>query len=221
MSSGVGLIMTSMKNEVGASIGPAVVVLAPVHLRHQARETDGVDLVDAARARVVADLRRVAQIASTLRTPSAWAPSIDSRPMTVQSRVEMWGSSRSPPALDRRRDHERAHAGAGGRVVVDVDEADLSGVLERFRHFEEAAARAAERRVGLDETTHSPSRSARARPVSRCSSPKAMISSRLVELERRLRLTLFLDSRLDRGDLGGRRAATAADETACAPRSRA
>src|SRR5207248_9756750 len=52
--------------------------------------------------------------------------------------------------LDRARDHQRAHPGAGGRVVVDVDEAHAFRLLERGGDLEQAGARAAERRVELD-----------------------------------------------------------------------
>ena len=62
------------------------------------------------------------------------------------------------------------------------------------------------------ETTHSPSRSARARPVSRCSSPRATDQLALLEVERRARLALLLDGRADRGDLHRRRPAAAADD---------
>ena len=50
MSSGVGLMATPMKNEVGASIGRPLKSSPWFIWCHQARETDGVDLVDAARA---------------------------------------------------------------------------------------------------------------------------------------------------------------------------
>jgi hypothetical protein len=53
------LTATPRKNEVGASMPLAVVVLAAVELRDDLRKADRVDLVHAARARVVADLGRV------------------------------------------------------------------------------------------------------------------------------------------------------------------
>ena len=52
--------------------------------------------------------------------------------------------------LDRRGDHQRAHPGARRRVVVDVDEADASRLLQHARDLEQPRARAAERRIELD-----------------------------------------------------------------------
>ena len=59
-SSAVGLTATPTKNDVGASIGRPLKSSPRFSPVMQPREPDRVDLVDAARARVVADLGRVA-----------------------------------------------------------------------------------------------------------------------------------------------------------------
>ncbi len=114
-------------------------------------------------------------------------------------------------ALDLDREHERACSGAGGRVVVDVDEARLPGVLEGPGDLDHPCVAAAERRVDLDR--EDPLVLAEGAGELRFLS---LLGDRdlhlaLGEDERRARLALLLDRRGDRRDLGRGRPAAAAD----------
>ena len=80
-------------------------------------------------------------------------------------------------ALDRRGDHQRAHPGAGGGVVVDVDPADAPGLLQRACDFQQPSAVAAERGIELDGDDPLPGCQRTREPVSFCSSPSATTSS--------------------------------------------
>ena len=146
---------------------PAVEVLAAVQARDQLREPDRVDLVDAARARVVADLGRVAgdreDVAHALGVRAEQHRLEAER--SSQSRVVRCGTVSSPAlALDRAGDHQRAHAGARGRVVVDVDEADAARVARaRARRSSRPRLEPPSGGSSCTETTNSPSRSARAK----------------------------------------------------------
>ena len=199
----------------------AVEVLAAVEVGDQLRQSDRVDLVDAARARVVADLRRVAgdreDVADTFCV-RAEQHRLEAHHRPV-ARREMRDRLEPALALDRRRHHERAHAGARRRVVVDVDESDASGLPQCTRGLDQARAVRAQRRIELDgdDPFVLAQRAGEAGLA-------LLLAERddelpLVELERRARLTLFLDRGADRGDLCRRRPATAADhlraEIAC------
>jgi len=114
-------------------------------------------------------------------------------------------------ALDRDRGHQRVRAGAGHRVVVDVDEADPTGVLERLRDREHRVVRAALGRVELDggdplSGAELAGELGLCRPLVRGDDELA-----LRRCKRNGRLPLLLDGPRDRGDLGRRRAAAAAD----------
>ena len=147
------------------------------------------------------------------RPPRARRAACDSSPSPTSRASSGAGSSRCPHrALDRRGDHQRAHACARGRVVVDVDPADTirtPSAPSRLRSTRRCCRRAAGRAEPRRPTR--PALNARDSPVSRCSSPNATTSSGASNVERRPRLALVLDRRADGCDLGGRRAAAAAD----------
>ena len=116
-------------------------------------------------------------------------------------------------ALDLDGEHERARRGAGGGVVVDVDEAGVSRVLQRPGDLDHPGVAPAERRVDLN----------RQHPLVLAERPRELGLLALLgdgdddfalgEDERGARLALLLDGRGDGCDLGGRRAAAAADHT--------
>ncbi len=114
-------------------------------------------------------------------------------------------------ALDRDRGHQRVRARTGHRVVVDVDEADLARILQRFGDREHRLVGAALGRVELD-----------ARDPVACAqfAGKLRLFGPLVGGDDELalgggegsrRLPFFLDGPRDRCDLGRRRPAAAAD----------
>ena len=120
---------------------PAVEVLAAVQPRHQLVEPDRVDLVDAARARVVADLGRVAGDGEDV----ADALGVGAEQHRLQAHHGVVARRQVRDRLDAgRRARSRPRPSASScrrgrsRVVVDVDEADLPGVLQRLRELEQA-----------------------------------------------------------------------------------
>ena len=195
---------------------PAVVVLAEVQWRDELHEADRVDLVDASRAWVVAHVRRVARDREDVAHTSACAPSSKpSSPITDVSRGVTWGIVSIPHSRSIVADgHQRVHPRARHRVVVDVDEADSPESLSALRDLERAR-RCVPPFGGSSSTltTHSPSRSARARPVSSCLRRRASGSdgSSLSKTPRR-RTRAVLDRVADRRDLRRRRAAATADD---------
>ena len=222
-SSAVGLTATPTKNDVGASIGRPLKSSPRFRRADQARQPDRVDLVDAARARVVADLGRVAGD----REHVAHAFGVRAQQQRLEpehgrvARRQVRDRLEPAGALDRAGDHQRADPGASGRVVVHVHELHEAGALERLGDLEQPAARAAERRVELHrdhELAFAPS--ARASRVSRMSSPRATTAPRLGDLEAETRAARALvDRRADRRDLG--RASSRSSRRSRARRDRA
>ena len=119
--------------------------------------------------------------------------------------------------LDRDRGHDPAHAGAGAGVVVDVDEVRLAGLLECAARLDERAVVRAERRVELngdDElllAQHPGETGLFRRGLG------GLGELALPDDERRHRRAVLLDRGLDRRDLGGGRAAAAADDARAEP----
>ena len=74
-------------------------------------------------------------------------------------------------ALDRDRRHDPAHAGAGARVVVDVDDVDALALPQRGGRLEQAALLPPSGGSSCTEMTNSPSRSMRWSSVSRARPP--------------------------------------------------
>ena len=114
-------------------------------------------------------------------------------------------------SLDRARHHQGADPGAGGGIVVDVDELDETRGLELLRDLDEPPAGTAERRIELHRDDELPL------AKRRC---KARLPLLLAERRRDLMRVLVepdphgplrVDRRADRRDLGGSRSATAAD----------
>ena len=208
-----------MKKCVGASIARAVEVLAAVQPLDDLHEPDRLDVVDAAGARVVAFLRRVAgdreDVANAfgVRTEEERLQPRDRRVARglVRDRLE------PDRPLDRDRAHDPAHSRASARVVVDVDELGGARVLERLRDFEHPGVRAAERRVELHRDD----------PLALAEHPgERGLGRSLLDLDRRLalpedewsaRLAGLVDRTADRGDLRGRGAAAAADDLRAEP----
>ena len=130
---------------------PAVEVLATVQARDQRGQPDRIDLVDPLRAGIVADLGRVAgdreHVAHGLRVRAEQQRLEPEHGRVARRQVRDRLEARR--SLDRARDHQRADPGACSRVVVHVDEPHEPRLLERRRDLEQAAARAAERRVEL------------------------------------------------------------------------
>ena len=117
--------------------------------------------------------------------------------------------------LDRDRGHQRVHAGARHRVVVDVEDVDLARGGERARDVEHALGVAATRRIELDRddelvrTQH-----ALELRLLRLDGPGDARLARAHD-DRRAGLAVLDDRLANRGDLGRRRPAAAADQ-ACA-----
>ena len=210
---------TPTKNDVGASIAAAVVVLAAVQVRDQPRQPDRVDLVDAACARVVAFLGRVAgdreHVVDSLGV-GAEQERLEPRDRHVARRQVR---NRLDPAgtLDRDRGHDAAHARAGARVVVDIDEVRLARLAQGMARLDERAVVGAERGVELDRDdelllAEHPGEPGLLRRGLRCVGELA-----LADDERRGRGAILLDRAADRLDLCRRRAAAAADDAGAEP----
>ena len=115
-----------------------------------------------------------------LRTPSAWAPSsIDSSPITDQSRVVRCGIVSIPAS--------RSIAAEIISELIPARAVALSLMSTQPTLPDSFSSRATSTSPELfppsggsscTDKIHSPSRSARARPVSRCSSPRETTSSR-------------------------------------------
>ena len=129
-----------------------VVVLARVHAHDHLREPDRVDLVHAARTRVVAGLGRVARdgedVADALGV-RAEQHRLEPRDRRV-ARREVGDGLEADDALDGRGGDEPVHARPRARVVVHVDDIDVPGGLERPRQLEHRVRVPAARRIDLD-----------------------------------------------------------------------
>ena len=190
----------------------AVEVFARVQPRHQLGEADRVDLVDAARAEVVADLRQVAVTASTLRTPRRARPAIDSRPMIVASRVVTCRtvsiSQACSIAAETMIALMPARAPALSLMSTTSTRPDSRSSRETSRSASQFALLADR---AWTETTHSPSRNcARLRllPVLGLDGDDLALD----ELGRRAQTALLLDGGGDGRDLVGVGTAAAADD---------
>ena len=115
-------------------------------------------------------------------------------------------------ALDRGGGDERAHPSARARVVVQVDEADAAGVLQRARDLDQAHHVGAERRVELrgDDPLPGPQRLLELRLALLFAERDDELA--LLEVERRPRRPVLVDRGADGGDLRRRRATAAADD---------
>ena len=114
-------------------------------------------------------------------------------------------------ALDRCREHQRAHSRAGGCVVVDVHEGGAAG-LECGGDLQHPAVIAAERRIEL-HGRHPLALTEHARQAR----VLGLLDDRehhlpLLDHERGGRRAVFFDGRGDGADLGWSRAAAAADD---------
>ncbi len=195
-SSAVGLTATPGE-EGGRRVDRLpVVVLAVVQLRDQVREPDRVDLVDAARAGVVADLGRVAgdreHVADSFGVGSE-QDRLEAHDRRV-ARGEVRDRLDPDRALDRRGDDQRVHPHAGGRVVVDVHVARR--VPSRGRRRRPRAGPRSWRRAADRSGSRSPigPRAGRlARRVSCSSRSTRTASSRSTTAERRPRGEVLLD----------------------------
>src|SRR5204862_4694271 len=128
------------------------VVLAAVQAREQLDEPDGVDLVYAAAARIVAGLRRVAgdgeDVPHTLgvRTEQDRLEPGERHVARRQVRDRLHARE----TLDRDGRHDPAHASTRARVVVDVDELRLVRVAHGARRVDQGLRVRAERWGELD-----------------------------------------------------------------------
>ena len=113
--------------------------------------------------------------------------------------------------LDRGRDDQRVHADPRGRVVVDVDVAGEAGVAHPRGDLEQALVVGAERRVDLDRRDEPALAQVGREPRLVLGALGRRGELALDDLERRRRRPLLVDRAPDRGDLGRRRAAAAAD----------
>ncbi|MCZ7589957.1 MAG: hypothetical protein M5U27_14090 [Gaiella sp.] len=192
----------------------ADVVLAPVERGEQPDEADRVDLVDAARARVVADVRRVARHRE--HVPDALGVGAEQHALEPHHRrvarryVGDGLDSRLP--LERRRRHQRVHSRAGHRVVVDVDEPGVPRRPDRARGLDEPLERAALRRVELDR--HDPVALAKGAGETGLLRLRNRLQRQrgLVDLDRRTRHATGVECSPDRLDLRRRRATAAAHD---------
>ena len=114
-------------------------------------------------------------------------------------------------AFDRRRDHQRAHSGAGRGVVVDVDPADVPRLFQRACDLDEACAVATERGIELNgDDPFTGVQGAREACLALFFAERDD-QFRCIEDEGCTRLAVFLHGCTDRGDLSGSGAAAAAD----------
>ena len=217
-SSAVGLTATPGKNDVGASIARPWWSSPRFSRASSSDEADRVDLVHAAAARVVAGLGRVAgdgeDVPNALRV-RAEQDRLEPGQRHV-ARRQVRDRLDAGEALDRDRGHDPAHARAGARVVVHVDELRLVRVADGARRRDERLGVRAERRVEL----HRDDELALVEQPLRASSG-SLVGGRPRRLARvRGRAAVpgwrgaVVDRRADRRDLRGRRAAAAADDAA-------
>jgi hypothetical protein len=129
------------------------------------------------------------------------------------SRCQMRNSLDPGEALDRDGRHQAAHARPRAGIVVDVDDVRLARLANRSRHFEQRAVVAAERWVELDRDDELfrteqllqlgfvlfVAVDDRQAPFVRCQWARGR--------------TVCVDRATDRGDLGRRGSAAAADDT--------
>ena len=132
--------------------------------------------------------------------------------MIVESRGVKCGTVSIPgKALDRDRCHQAAHARPRAWVVVDVDDVRLSGLADRSRRFEQRAVVAAEWGVELDRDDEL----VRAEQLLQLGLVLFVAvddrQASLVNRQRARRRAVRVDRAANRGDLGGRRPAAAAD----------
>ena len=198
-----------------------MVVLAAVQRCDEAGQPDRVDLVDATRAGIVTLLRRVAGHGEHVAHPfgvGAEQQRFEARHRGVAGR-QVRNRLHPGRPLDRDRRHDPAHSRAGPRVVVHVHELRLARLLQRSRRLDQALVRGAERRIELHRDYELPlaEQARELRLLGRGASGGGQLL--LAHDQRPRGCSVLVDRRADRRDLGGRRAAAAADQAGAeAPR---